>query len=498
MTQEQQSASTEAATREALIKALDALGGLTVQEDTLVFEGTRFVLPESMNGDIPRAVGFLREYQAQQEEMYRFSRVYPYRPFDGAAAFDRTMKAVFGSTGIGKAQYDMFGGRHSPELRTVANGHGSTVQVPWGEVRLSALDATFSTGASRDSERGLLFCLAVEAPRKHRRRIEGFFEAVDRELREHSIYRGQAITGAEEPGFLNVNTVDPSTVVYSADVMTQLNANLWALLDYTALMRERGMPLKRAVLVEGPYGTGKTLAGALTAQRAVANGWTYVLCRPGVDDLMDTLRTAQLYAPAVVWFEDVDTVGSGGSTMYISRLLDALDGVTAKGAEVVAGFTTNHVDKLQKGLLRPGRIDSVIHIGELDAAGVEKLIKVVIPADMLGKIDYAKVATAFTGYVPAFAREAIDRAMRYSIVRTGGLPDTVTTGDLVNAAQGLRTQLRLMEDANEGANGVTLDGLLTARFEEALGRTRVFPHTGLSEPFTVAPRDVARVGTDDE
>lgn len=491
-------ASTESAqsdqsrTRNAILAALDELGGLTVQEDSLAFRGTEIILPESMRGSVSDAIEYLQEWKEQQEETFEFSRTYPYRPFDGAAAFDRTMKRIFGSSGIGKATYSFFG-RQAPQMRTISVGFGKTRQVPWGHVAFSPLDATFVTGATRDREHGIVFELSVQAPRKHRQRIEGFFEAVAEELRTASIYRGKAITGAEEPTFLDLSAVDASTVIYSEDVMTQLNANLWALLDHTDLMRELRMPLKRAVLVEGPYGTGKTLAGALTAQRAVANGWTYVLCRPGEDDLMATLRTAKLYAPAVVWFEDIDTVGSGGSTMFISQLLDALDGVTAKGAEIVAGFTTNHVDKLQKGLLRPGRIDTVIHIGELDAPGIEKLIRVVVPPSLLGKVDYPKVATAFTGYVPAFAREAIERAMRYSIARNGGRPDSVTTADLVNAAQGLRAQHAIMESATEGGDRVTLDQLFTERMTEVLNRTT---DTCDNHFLEVQARDVARTGTD--
>lgn len=485
----------EARTREEILRTLDRLGGLTVQEDTLTFEGDRFVLPESMRGRVGDAVQYLRDWQEQQEETYSFSRTFPYRPWDGAAAFDRAMKRLFGSTGVGQAQVSFFGVR-PPELRTIKISATDTIQVPWGEINFTPLEATFYTGATRDREMGIVFELTVQAPRKHRRRIEGFYKVIEDELREHSIYRGKAIDGSpEEPGFLDLSTVDASTVVYSADVMTQLGANLWSLLDHTALMRELRIPLKRAVLVEGPYGTGKTLAGALTAQRAVANGWTFVLARPGRDDLMTTLRTAQLYAPAVVWFEDIDTIGSGGTDMFVSKLLDALDGIAAKGVEVVAGFTTNHVDRIHKGLLRPGRIDTVIHIGELDAAGFERLVKVSVPAGNLDPaIDYAKVAQAMTGYVPAFAREAIDRAMRYAIARSGGHLDKVTTADLVNAAQGLRAQHALMEDAPEATGATTVDSAIEKLLEDTLGRTRVFENQ--EDPFVVDERNPSVEGVD--
>lgn len=497
MTEQHSTKSEESANRAAILAALDRLGNLSVQEDTLVFEGTRIVLPESMRGSVGDAIRYLEDWQEQQEEEYTYHRTYPFRPADGAAAFDRAMKRVFGSTGIGQATWSFFTGKQPPQFRTIDVGYGETAQVPWGNVTFSPLDATFVTGATQDTERGLLFHLAVTAPRKHRARIAGFFDAVGRELAENSIFRGKAITGADEPAFLNTANVDPATVVYSSDVMTQLDANLWSLLDHTEVMRSLRIPLKRAVLVEGPYGTGKTLAGALTAQRAVENGWTYVLCRPGVDDLLTTLRTAQLYAPAVVWFEDIDTVaGRVDSSMYLSRLLDALDGATAKGTEIVAGFTTNHVDRLQKGLLRPGRIDTVIHIGELDAPGIELLIRVTVPSHLLGKVDYVRVAEAFAGYVPAFAREAIDRAMRYSIARNGGTPDSVTTADLVNAAQGLRAQHALMSGAAEGATPATIDGLLTGRVEEVLRRTVASPDQLGPGTMTVNGKDHAREGAD--
>src|SRR5262249_11838703 len=157
------------------------------------------------------------------------------------------------------------------------------------------------------------FELAVEAPRKYRAHIEAFYQVLEDELRTNSIYRGQAFTGGEEPIFLDTRSIDPSKVVYSQNVMVQLTTHMWSLLRHTDAMRAAGVDLKRAVLVEGPYGTGKTLAGQLTAKEAVDAGWTFIICRPGKDDLFEVLQTAQLYAPAVVWFEDIDVIAQGKS-----------------------------------------------------------------------------------------------------------------------------------------------------------------------------------------
>ena len=72
------------------------------------------------------------------------------------------------------------------------------------------------------------------------------------------------------------------------------------------LQRSTGLKLNRKTLLYGPYGTGKSLAGGLTAKVAYENGWTFVQCKTGSDDLNLVLRMAELYAPAVVFIEDID------------------------------------------------------------------------------------------------------------------------------------------------------------------------------------------------
>lgn len=490
MTDEKKTA--EQINRDKILAALDQLGGLSVQEDSLKFEGDAVILPASMEGDVRGAARWLEDWAKSMETTFEYSRAYNFRPLDGAAAFDATMRRVFGMTGIGQATYSMFG-RQAPQLRTIDVGPGETRQVPWGDVRVDPLDATFTTGATRTAEHGIVFQLSVEAPRKHRRRIEGFFDAVAAELAQNSIYRGQIITGAAEPTYLDFSGVDENKVVYSAEVMAQLNANLWSALTHTDTWRELGIPLKRAVLVEGPYGTGKTLAGVLTARKARDNGWTFILVRPGVDNLFDALNTAKLYAPAVVWFEDFDTIAGGGTSMDVSRVLDALDGASAKGREIIAGFTTNHVDKLHRGVMRPGRLDAVVHIGHLDQAGMEKLIRVTLPDHLLSpEIDYATVYAAMAQFPPAFAREAINRAMLFSLARSG-MPDLVCTADLVHAARSLQSQLRLMEDASEATTKPTIEKIIEGTVATVLERTALPGH---GDRFEVPNADITREGVD--
>lgn len=497
----------EAATA-AVLKALTDLGGHLVQEDeAILFKGEKFVLPGQYSGRLDKAARDLLRIHEDQKETYSFGRNYNYRPYDGAAAFQRAMKRVFGQAGYGKKTVTFFGS-YPPEYMTIETGVGTTDSVPWGRVGLGPIDATFTLGIARDREYGTLFRLEVEAPKMHRKLIAGFFEVVADELRERSIYRGKAINGAEHPGFLDVTGVDPTKVVYSDHTLAQLGANVWSSLEHADAMRAAGMPLKRQVLLEGPYGTGKSLAGALTAQRSVKHGWTFILVRPGQDDLFTALKTAVLYAPAVVQFEDIDAIQVHSGT-DLSKLLDMLDSIGNKGSEIVSVFTTNHVDRIPKGVLRPGRIDAVIHIGGLDKSGYRKLVESLIPADQLGDIDYDKVSEAFgykrvpadteitnvagqvvvskkgelvleghgyvldadghvyaEGMLPAFVKEAVEKVRRYQLDRAGQF-DTVETSDLVESALGLKRQLQLMQEADEGLPAATLEASLTRTVAKA-------------------------------
>lgn len=459
--------------RDTTLAVLRELGGLTVTDDSIRFVGDKIVLPEAYEGRVPDAIRFLERYMEDQEETYNNSHIFKYRPHDGAHAFQAAMLKHFGTAGMGKATYSFFFGKNPPQMVSVPTGVHTSTQVPWGQVSFPVLDATFTLSYATDSELGPLFYLSVVAPKKYRREIAAFFTLVEEELKINSIYKGKAITGATEPRFLDLAGVDPKKVVYANEVEVQLNANLWSLLKYPDSMRAAGLPLKRSVLVTGTYGTGKTLAGYLTAQEAVANGWTFILCRPGVDDLFDVLKTAELYTPAVVWFEDIDVLAKGGTDEEISELLDALDGMQSKGVEVVAGFTTNHVEQIQRGVLRPGRIDAIVHIGELDAEGYEKLVNNLIPKQHLGEIDYDQLVEAFHGYVPAFVTEAITGAMRYMIARTGGVLDVIATEDIVHAADALRPQFEKMQTAKEGADTTTLDAGLRKMLIDVVNHTKL-------------------------
>jgi len=464
---------------ERLLAALAMLGGSRVADEDLIFDGERLIIPKQWTAR--DALEFLENHIEQQEEPTVFRKRFNFRPLDGAHALQLALKRVFGTAGLGKPIWSFFGVQR-PELVSVQTGVDTSVQVPWGRLEVPLFGGTLHTGSHRHKEYGPIFEITVEAPRKFKAHVEGLFLAIEAELRTNSLYKGQAVTGAEEPEFLDLRGVDPRKVVYSDEVRTQIEANVWTLLEHTQVMRDRAMPLKRAVLFEGDYGTGKTLGAFLTAQIATQpqNGWTFVYCRPGRDDFETVMATARLYQPAVVFFEDVDTIASSGDKDHVSRLLDTFDGITAKGTELVCILTTNHPDRIVKGMVRPGRLDAVIHFGGLDVNGIQQMAEANLGTDTLAPdIDWEEVGTAMgvgtdRAFLPAFAKEALDRAWRYALARSGGDPDVrLSTHDLVSAASGLAPQLDLMLDAGEGEQPDTMAQAITRAARKALQDTRV-------------------------
>jgi transitional endoplasmic reticulum ATPase len=452
---------------EKLLGTLAELGGQRVSMDTLRFEGQELILPETMTAG--EAIDFLTEWAESQDEPTAFSKRFKYRPWDGAHAVEAALRKVFGSSGIQQAEY-IFWSKIPPQRQEIAVGFDQTAHVPWGRIRVPIFEGMMTLGMWQSPVFGQLFSLTIEAAKKFEPHAQAIFRLVEEELATNSIYRGKAIDGAEEPTFLDLNMVDPDRVIYSEEALEQLEANIWSLTRNTEVMRERRMPLKRAILLHGPYGTGKTLAAFRTAQIATENGWTFIYCRPGQDVLTTVLATARLYQPAIVFAEDLDAVEqkNEGDAEVVSQLLDAFDGITTKGAEVMMVLTTNHPERINKAMLRPGRLDAVVRIGALDEAGVRRMIEALVPSeDRVTDLDYSMIYQAMEGFMPAFVKESIDRTLRYAIAR-GDEKLLLTTADFVHAARGLKEQLKMMMEAEEAKTGVRLESLLGDVIREAV------------------------------
>jgi chaperone BCS1 len=146
----------------------------------------------------------------------------------------------------------------------------------------------------------------------------------------------------------------------------------------------RGIPWRRGYLLYGPPGTGKTslvkaLAGTLDLDVAVIN-----LASPRLDDssLVDLLSDAP--KRSILLLEDIDAAFRGrereeaNGKLTFSGLLNALDGVASQEGRPLF-MTTNHIEKLDPALIRPGRIDVRIEVGLADKSMARQLFLVFFP-----------------------------------------------------------------------------------------------------------------------
>lgn len=135
---------------------------------------------------------------------------------------------------------------------------------------------------------------------------------------------------------------------------------------------DRGIPYRRGYLLFGPPGSGKTsfiqaLAGKLDFSVAMIN-----LSERGLTDDKLAYLLSALPERSLLLLEDADAAfvnrrqrdddGYSGASVTFSGLLNALDGIAA-GEERIAFLTTNHPDRLDPALIRPGRVDMMLRIG---------------------------------------------------------------------------------------------------------------------------------------
>lgn len=83
----------------------------------------------------------------------------------------------------------------------------------------------------------------------------------------------------------------------------------------------------------------------------------------------EVFRKARHVAPSIIFFDEIDALGgertSGSSTSVqervLAQLLTELDGITPLG-DVTILAATNRPDRIDKALLRPGRLDRIIYM----------------------------------------------------------------------------------------------------------------------------------------
>ncbi|KAG6334898.1 hypothetical protein ID866_4192 [Astraeus odoratus] len=198
-----------------------------------------------------------------------------------------------------------------------------------------------------------------------------------------------------------------SSIVLQPGVKDMLLADCKDFLASEDWYAERGIPFRRGYLLHGVPGSGKTslihsLAGELGLDIYVVS-----LSSKGMSD--NTLTTLMSHVPSrcILLLEDLDAAftrsvsrdssstgvptassntnnnESDGSTLSLSGLLNSLDGVAAAEGRLLFA-TTNHIERLDPALSRPGRMDVWVNFTHATKWQAEGIFKCFFPSKPKG------------------------------------------------------------------------------------------------------------------
>ena len=192
-----------------------------------------------------------------------------------------------------------------------------------------------------------------------------------------------------------------------------------------------GIEPPSGVLLYGPPGTGKTLMAKAVANETDANfisvrGPQLLSKWVGESEkaIRQTFRKARQVSPTVIFFDELDSlapgrggeVGSNVSERVVNQLLTEMDGLEEMDNVMVIG-ATNRPDMIDPALLRSGRFDRLVMVGEPDLEGREQVLK--IHSDdmpLAPNVSLRELAELTDGYVgsdlESIAREAAIEALR--------------------------------------------------------------------------------------
>jgi len=161
-----------------------------------------------------------------------------------------------------------------------------------------------------------------------------------------------------------------------------------------------GGKIPKGALLIGPPGTGKTLlAKAIAGEANVpffsisGSDFVEMFVGVGASRVRDMFEQGKKHSPCIIFIDEIDAVGrsrgaglGGGNDereQTLNQLLVEMDGFeTNEGIILIAA--TNRPDVLDPALLRPGRFDRQVVVGNPDILGREAILKVHIKKIIVG------------------------------------------------------------------------------------------------------------------
>jgi transitional endoplasmic reticulum ATPase len=273
-----------------------------------------------------------------------------------------------------------------------------------------------------------------------------------------SIYRGRAISvrfrddNGDPLPLPEIHFMAPynGPVIFSDELDKAVERNVLTPIRFRDKLKDIGEPFKRGILLAGPYGTGKTLLSGKVARVAVENNCTFLYV-PEVAEFPEAYRfAAQFLTPCVLQVEDIDRAAGKDRTDTVNEILNTVDGIDTKGAEIMHIMTTNHGENINAAMMRKGRTDVILQVTPPDPGAAIKLAEYYSQGALrddngAAGSDMEDIGITLAGLNPADIRESVRRARLEAMRRTAGGSAEMVPNDIVLAGKEVRAEKDLLQ-----------------------------------------------------
>lgn len=413
---------------EILAAALGKKSAVKEKEITTVVEKSndvqRIIVPEGMT-----YLEASRELRAQHDNEEQVIDVI--REFEGwewrdvLVAIKVVSEVKFGWI-KGKTIQTFFGEIRPKEIDIITdikNNIPKTVKCFYGTFNIAAWE-----GAEADVAVGKKGCsMAIKVKKKYSDQASAYFANIEQHLQSNSIFKGKTVVVQGKRNEMGLNYDYTIIENKGGDHIIHNHDTQLALEDY--IIGELGESGKKSYLFTGPYGNGKTET-AMEIGRIANRDYNMTFFYVKDADLFDeVLNQSKKYQPCIIFVEDIDEIGSSEERdARINKILNTLDGIQTKGNDLTTIFTTNHIDRINPALKRPGRISTILPFKnptiETSVKIMQKYFAGVPGAET---VDFKRMAEKLGDISASVVAETCKKAYGVAVKR-GGISDNIFEG----------------------------------------------------------------------